>query len=81
MSAREHFFTCRFTTASSRRTAHVRAWDGQEAAQLFQIELAEDEVQAREPGTIEVFEAHRQLFSKRYEPAQRGVPSSSAATL
>lgn len=50
---RESFFRCVFESPKSRRVAHVRAWDADEAALLFKTELASDGVDER--GTIEVF--------------------------
>ncbi len=50
---RESFYRCVFESSKSRRVAHVRAWDADEAAQLFQTELRSDGVTER--GTIEVF--------------------------
>ena len=51
-SKRESFYRCVFTSPHSRRVAHVRAWDSDEAALLFRAELKSDGV--RERGTIEV---------------------------
>jgi len=48
---RESFFRCVFTSPSSRRVAHVRAWDVGEAVQLFRTELRTEGVD--ETGTIE----------------------------
>ena len=50
---RESFYRCVFSSSSSRRVAHVRAWDADEAAQLFRTELRSDGVAER--GTIQVF--------------------------
>ncbi len=50
---RESFYRCVFSSNSSRRVAHVRAWDAREAEQLFRTELETDGVDER--GTIEVF--------------------------
>jgi hypothetical protein len=44
---REFFFRCVFTSTRSRRVAHVRAWDSDEALQLFRTELRADGVRAR----------------------------------
>ena len=77
MSARESFFTCSFTSANLRRIAHVRAWDEQEAAQLFRIELAEEDGED-EPGSIEVFRSRRQLLATRYDPPTRSAGSATA---
>jgi hypothetical protein len=49
---RESFYRCVFTSAHSRRVAHVRAWDSDEAVQLFRMELRADGV--RERGSFEV---------------------------
>ena len=49
---RESFFRCVFTSPSSRRVAHVRAWDAGEAVQLFRTELRTEGVEER--GTIQV---------------------------
>ncbi len=49
---RESFFRCTFTSPSSRRVAHVRAWDVGEAVQLFRTELRTEGVEER--GTIQV---------------------------
>jgi len=51
---RELFYRCTFTSPGSRVVGHVRAWDADEAAQLFQAELRTDGVDER--GTIEVVE-------------------------
>ncbi|HVO21784.1 MAG TPA: hypothetical protein VMU15_21210 [Anaeromyxobacter sp.] len=51
---RELFYRCIFSSPDSRLVAHVRAWDADEAAQLFQAELRTDGVE--EHGTIEVVE-------------------------
>jgi DNA replicative helicase MCM subunit Mcm2 (Cdc46/Mcm family) len=48
---RETFYRCTFSSARSRRVAHVRAWDVGEAVQLFRTELRTDGVDER--GTIE----------------------------
>ncbi len=50
---RESLYRCVFESSESRRVAHVRAWDADEAALLFKTELASDGVDER--GTIEVF--------------------------
>jgi len=52
-TSRESFFTCVFTSSSSRRVAHIRAWDAGEAELLFRAELAAEGVE--EAGTIDVF--------------------------
>lgn len=49
---RESFYRCIFSSPRSRRVAHVRAWDADEAEQLFRTELRTDGVDER--GTIEV---------------------------
>ena len=49
---RESFFRCTFSSETSQRIAHVRAWDAGEAVQLFRTELQGDGVDER--GTIEV---------------------------
>ncbi len=75
---RESFFTCRFTSPARSRTAHIRAWDEKEAAQLFGLELSQDE-EGREPGLIEVFRAKRRILETRYEPngwSSRGASAS-----
>lgn len=41
---RETSFECQFDSASRRRVARVRAWDAQEALQLFVAELRADGV-------------------------------------
>jgi len=51
---RESFYRCTFSSKQSRRVAHVRAWDAEEAALLFRTELKADGVNER--GTIEVAE-------------------------
>ena len=51
---RESVFRCTFSSPDSRFVGHVRAWDADEAAQLFQAELRTDGVEER--GTIEVTE-------------------------
>jgi len=50
---RESFYRCVFSSPRSRRVAHVRAWDAEEAVQLFRTELRTEGVEER--GTIEVF--------------------------
>ena len=49
---REAFFRCTFLSKSTRRTAHVRAWDVGEAVKLFRTELQTEGVDER--GTMEV---------------------------
>ncbi len=49
---RESFYRCTFVSPDSRRTAHVSAWDADEAVQLFRTELQTEGVDER--GTIEV---------------------------
>ncbi len=49
---RESFYRCTFESPESRRTAHVSAWDADEAVQLFRSELRTEGVDER--GTIEV---------------------------
>jgi hypothetical protein len=49
---RESFFRCVFSSPRSRRVAHVRAWDADEAVALFRTELRADGVEER--GAIEV---------------------------
>ncbi len=49
---RESFYRCVFVSPRSRRVAHVRAWDSDEAEQLFRTELRTDGVAER--GSIEV---------------------------
>jgi hypothetical protein len=51
--SRESFYRCVFSSPSSERVAHVRAWDAGEAVQLFRSELQSDGVAER--GTIRVF--------------------------
>jgi hypothetical protein len=63
---RESVFRCSFTSARARRVAHVRAWNEREAAQLFQEELAEDEL--REPGRIEVVGVRGGRMEAPFEP-------------
>ncbi len=41
---RESSFECQFESASGRRVARIRAWDAQEALQLFVSELRADGV-------------------------------------
>jgi len=50
---RESFYRCIFSSPRSRRVAHVRAWDAEEALQLFRTELRTEGVEER--GTMEVF--------------------------
>ncbi len=50
---RESFYRCVFSSPRSRRVAHVRAWDADEALQLFRTELRADGVDER--GAIEVW--------------------------
>lgn len=49
---RETFYRCVFSSPRSRRVAHVRAWDADEAVQLFRTELRADGVDER--GAIQV---------------------------
>jgi DNA replicative helicase MCM subunit Mcm2 (Cdc46/Mcm family) len=49
---RETFYRCTFSSPRTRLIAHVRAWDADEAVQLFRTELRTDGVDER--GTIEV---------------------------
>lgn len=67
MSTRESFFVCRFTSPRGRRTAHVRAWDEDQAAMVFASELQQD---GCEPGTIEIVRAagRGRRLEARYEP-------------
>ncbi len=60
---RESFFRCTFSSESSHRVAHVRAWDAGEAVQLFRTELKVDGVDER--GTIEVSDLDGTLEPKR----------------
>ena len=39
---RESSFQCQFESPEHRRVAHVRAWDAEEALQLFVAELRDD---------------------------------------
>ncbi len=48
---RESFYRCVFTSSRTRRVAHVRAWDPDEAVELFRAELRADGI--RERGTFE----------------------------
>ncbi len=41
---RESAFQCQFDSSSGRRVAHVRAWDAEEALQIFVAELRDDGV-------------------------------------
>lgn len=52
LEKRESFYRCIFSSPRSRRVAHVRAWDADEALQLFRTELRADGVDER--GAIEV---------------------------
>lgn len=52
---RESVFRCVFSSSSSERVVHVRAWDAAEAVQLFQTELRTEGVE--EHGEIHVFGA------------------------
>ena len=52
-TTREAFFTCVFSSPSSRHVAHIRAWDAGEAEVLFRAELAAEGVE--EVGTVSVF--------------------------
>ena len=65
---RESFFRCTFSSGTSQRIAHVRAWDRGEAVQLFQTELRGDGVDER--GTIEVndLDGEKQPTRARYTP-------------
>lgn len=49
---RESVFECTYASAALLRTAHVRAWDAQEAVELFAHELLDDGVE--EDGEISV---------------------------
>jgi len=51
-SKRESIYRCVFSSPGLQRVAHVRAWDADEAAELFQTELRADGYQKR--GAIEV---------------------------
>jgi len=51
---RESIYRCTFSSPDSRLVGHVRAWDADEAAQLFQAELRTEGFDER--GTIEVTE-------------------------
>jgi hypothetical protein len=65
---RESFFRCTFSSGTSQRVAHVRAWDAGEAVQLFRTELRGDGVEER--GTIEVndLDGARTPTRARYTP-------------
>jgi hypothetical protein len=65
---RESFFRCTFSSLTSQRIAHVRAWDAGEAVQLFRTELRGDGVHER--GTIEVndLDGAQQPTRARYAP-------------
>jgi hypothetical protein len=65
---RESFFRCILSSPSSRRVAHVRAWDAGEAVKLFRTELRGDGVKER--GTIEVsdFDGAHEPIRARYAP-------------
>ncbi len=67
MSSRESFFVCRFISPRGSRTAHVRAWDEREAAQVFQEELVEEDL--RERGTIEVIGSRGGQLQTSFDPA------------
>ena len=65
--SRESFFRCVFSSPKSERVAHVRAWDADEAVQLFRSELKSDGVEER--GTIQVFPFGDELAgSAAYRP-------------
>ena len=49
---RETFYRCTFTSPSGRQVAHVRAWDLEEARQLFKSELRAEGITER--GRVEV---------------------------
>lgn len=49
---RESSFECRFESVARRRVARIRAWDDEEAVQLFLLELRGDGVE--EEGDVEV---------------------------
>lgn len=49
---REAVFECTYVSAALQRRAHVRAWDAQEASELFAHELLDDGVE--EGGEISV---------------------------
>lgn len=49
---RESVFRCVYSSPSSERIGHIRAWDAEEAVQLFRLELHSDGVD--EGGTIRV---------------------------
>ena len=51
-TTRESFYRCVFTSLNSRRVAHVRAWDSDEAMQLFKAELRTEGI--RERGKFQV---------------------------
>ncbi|MGC4001527.1 MAG: hypothetical protein QM767_30340 [Anaeromyxobacter sp.] len=52
IAQRETFYRCTFSSPTAQVTAHVRAWDVDEAVQLFRTELETDGVEER--GTIDV---------------------------
>ncbi len=49
---RESFFRCTLTSGDAHVVFHIRAWDRNEALQLFQTELAADGIPER--GTLDV---------------------------
>ncbi len=48
----ESSFDCQFDSASRRRVARIRAWDAEEALELFEVELRADGIE--EPGELAV---------------------------
>ena len=69
--AREGSFRCVLATSSLRYTAHVRAWDAQEAAELFVLELRAGGVE--EEGTIEVQLLDGARRTVVYQPTSSGT--------
>ena len=68
---RETSFECQFDSASVRRVARVRAWDAQEALQLFVAELRADGVE--EAGDVVVAPVHGGRRSRAHVRRQRAA--------
>lgn len=62
---RESVFRCVFSSRSSVRVAHIRAWDEEEAIQLFRSELRAEGVGER--GTFRVLSPDERLPERSAE--------------
>ncbi|BDG05860.1 hypothetical protein [Anaeromyxobacter oryzae] len=67
---REELFVCALEARSRRLVAHVRAWDADEALELFVAELTADGVD--EPGEVAVAPLHgAAACTARFRPPRR----------